>query len=295
MCDELTEGDLDRAGMPVSRRGFAGIAAAGVAAGGAALALPFAARASAPSAVPGRAVTIPTADGTCDGWFAHPADGPRAAVIIWPDIRGLRPAFQAMAERLAGDGYAALVVNPFYRDAAGTVVRPDDDWTQPAIRERLFGYAAKLTRSAVGQDTGHFIDWLDAQPGVDSNRRVGLTGYCLGGPLTIFGAAVLPTRVGACASFHGSRQTNDTLDSPHLAIPATDAGYLFALGENDDSRDPQEKVRLSSVLSARDRWGEVEVYRGAMHGWTVPDGRAYHHDQAERAWARMLALFQATL
>jgi carboxymethylenebutenolidase len=288
MCDELTEGDLDRAGMPVSRRSFAGL----VAAGGAVLAT------SALAKGPGlksQAVTIATPDGTVDGWFTHPLRGKHPAVLIWPDIRGLRPAFRQMADRLAGAGYAVLVINPFYRDAAGEVVKPEDDWTQPAIRDRLFGYAGKLTREAVSRDAVTVAKWLDGQKAVNVKRRIGVTGYCLGGPLTIFSAAAVPDRFGACGSFHGSRQSNDTPTSPHLAIAETKASYLFALAENDDARDPKEKDRLRAVLAGRPGFNEVEVYAGAQHGWCVPDGRAYNEAAGEKAWARMLAMFKAAL
>src|SRR5216110_2090959 len=60
-------------------------------------------------------VTVKTPDGTADCYFVHPASGTAAAVLIWPDIFGLRPAFRQMGKRLAESGYSVLVVNPFYR------------------------------------------------------------------------------------------------------------------------------------------------------------------------------------
>lgn len=288
MCDELTEGDLDRAGLPVTRRGFAGL----VAVGGAAFATAACAQGAGDK---GRMVTIATPDGEADAYFTYPASGKHPAVLIWPDIRGLRPAFRQMADRLAGDGYAALVINPFYRDAKGEVVKPEDDWTQPAIRERLFGYAAKLTRDAAGRDAAAVAAWLDTQKMVDNGRGLGVTGYCLGGPLTIFSAVAVPERYLACASFHGSRLSNDAPDSPHRGIALTKAQYLFALAENDDARDPAEKDRLRAALAGRGGFNEVEVYAGAQHGWCPPDGRAYNEAAAEKAWGRMLALFRAAL
>lgn len=109
MCDEATEADRDRAGMPVARRSFAALAGVG------ALAAMLPAHALTGKAVKGRDVTIRTKDGVIDAWFVAPAEGKHPGVLIWPDIRGLRPAFRLMAERLAGDGYAVLCVNPFYR------------------------------------------------------------------------------------------------------------------------------------------------------------------------------------
>src|SRR5215475_3059091 len=60
-------------------------------------------------------VTIKTPDGMCDAYFVHPASGTAPAVLVWPDIFGLRPAFRTMGKRLAESGYSVLVVNPFYR------------------------------------------------------------------------------------------------------------------------------------------------------------------------------------
>ena len=60
-------------------------------------------------------VTIKTPDGTADCYFVHPATGTAPAVLVWPDIFGLRPAFRTMGKRLAESGYSVLVVNPFYR------------------------------------------------------------------------------------------------------------------------------------------------------------------------------------
>ena len=59
-------------------------------------------------------VTVKTPDGTCDAVLFHPnTKGKWPAVLIWPDIMGLRPAFRDMGRRLAGQGYVVLVVNPF--------------------------------------------------------------------------------------------------------------------------------------------------------------------------------------
>lgn len=289
MCTEFTEADLDRAGLAVGRRSFAALAGVG----GLAMMLPAAACAA--GAVKGRDVTITTADGTADAWFVAPAEGKHPGVLIWPDIRGLRPAFRQMAERLAAEGYAVLVVNQFYRSAKAPVVQPEDDFADPVVRERLVGYAKPLNKAAVQSDAKAYLAFLDAQPQVDPARNLAVTGYCMGGPMTIFTAAQSPARVGAAASFHGGGVGTDKPDSPHLLIPATNAGYLFAIADNDDQRDPEEKNRLNAVLTPRAQWHEVEVYKGAMHGWCPPDGRAYNEAAAEKAWGRMLALFKASL
>jgi len=289
MCDENTEAERDRAGMPVARRSFTALAGAGV------LAASLPAHAMAGKPVKGRDVTIKTADGTADAYFVAPATGKHPAVLIWPDIRGLRPAFRQMADRLAGEGYAVLCVNPFYRWEKSPVVTATSDFNDPPVRERLFGYLKQLTKTLVDTDASAHLAFLDAQPEVDTTRKIGTSGYCMGGAMTIFTAALKPDRVGAAASFHGGGVGTDKPDSPHLLIPGTNAGYLFAIAEDDDQKTPNEKTLLKAVLEPRKQWHEVEVYAGTMHGWCPPDGRVYNEAAAEKAWARMIDLFKASL
>jgi carboxymethylenebutenolidase len=130
---------------------------------------------------------------------------------------------------------------------------------------------------------------------VNRKRKIGTAGYCMGGPMVVRTAAAVPDRIGAVASFHGSSLADDKPDSPHLLIPQTKASYLIAIAENDDQKAPTEKDILRSAFAAAGRPAEIEVYAGAMHGWCPPDGRAYNHEQAERAWARMIVLFGKAL
>lgn len=289
MCNDITEADLDRAGLPVRRRDFSAL----VGAGALASMLPAAACAAGP--VKGRDVTIATADGTVDAYFVAPAEGKHPGVLIWPDIRGLRPAFRQMADRLAGEGYAVLCVNPFYRWAKSPVVYAGHDFDDPGVRETLFGYLKRLDKSTVTTDATAHLAFLDAQKEVDTAKGIGTAGYCMGGPMVIYTAALSPERVKAAASFHGASVGTDQPDSPHLLIPQTKAGFLFAIADNDDQENPEEKTRLKAVLDPRPEWHEVEVYKGALHGWCPPDGRAYNEAAAEKAWGRMLVLFKAAL
>lgn len=288
MCTEKMEAERDRAGMPVARRSFAALAGVG------ALMAALPARAMAGKPVKGRDVTIKTADGVCDAYFVAPAEGKHPAVLMWPDIRGLRPAFRQMAERLAGEGYAVLCVNPFYRWQKAPVVDAENDWGVAAVREKLFQYYRELQRPLVEIDAAAHLAFLDAQAEVDTKRKIGTSGYCMGGPMTIYTAALKPDRVGAAASFHGASVATDKPDSPHLLIAASKAGYLFAIGEDDDKETPNEKVLLKAVLEPRPEWHEVEVYP-AQHGWCPPDGRVYDEVQAEKAWSRQGELFKASL
>lgn len=291
MCDEITaaENETFLARKPaLTRRQFNAIAA------GATLAMAFPPIAGA-AEVQGRDVRIPTPDGEADCYFVAPSSGRHPGVLIWPDIMGLRPAFRAMGERLAQSGYAVLVVNPFYRGARAPVIAPGESFQDEAVRNRVMPLARALSPETHVTDARAFIAFLDQQPEVDTSRKIGSAGYCMGGPMVMRTAAALPARVGAGASFHGAGLANDRADSPHLLVPQMQARMLIAIAENDDQREPAAKDLLREAFTNAGVPAEIEVYTGTMHGWCPPDSRVYHEAQAERAWGRMLALFKEAL
>jgi carboxymethylenebutenolidase len=240
-------------------------------------------------------VAIKTPDGTTDAYFVHPASGRHPGVLIWPDIFGLRPAFHQMGKRLAGSGYSVLVVNPFYRTKKAPTSEPGADFNDPDTRAKLMALAGTLSAQTTTTDAQAFISWLDGQSAVDKKRKMGTMGYCMGGPLTMRTAAAVPDRVGAGASFHGGGLVTDKPDSPHLLIPKMKAHYLFAIAENDDQKQPDAKNVLRDAFEKAHLPAEIEVYAGTMHGWCPPDSPVYNEAAAEKAWSRLLALFQTAL
>jgi carboxymethylenebutenolidase len=240
-------------------------------------------------------VDIKTPDGTADAYFVHPGEGTHPAVLMWPDIFGLRPAFRQMGRRLAEAGYAVLVPNPFYRSKRAPTAPENPDFNDAPTRTALMSLAGSLTPATTMTDAKSFVAWLDSQPSVDRKRKMGTMGYCMTGPFTMRAAAALPERIGAGASFHGGGLVTDKPDSPHLLIPKIRAQYLFAIAENDDQRQPEAKNVLREAFAGAKVPAEIEVYAGSLHGWCPPDSRVYNDEQAEKAWSRMLALFKTAL
>jgi len=289
MCDQDDFDRMDYARhLALSRRQF-GLLTAGA---GLASLLPSPADAAS---ITGEPVEIRTADGICDAYFTRPAAGTHPGVLMWPDIFGLRPTFRQMADRLAQSGYAVQVVNPFYRIRKAPTYAPHPDFNDPATHEELMGMMASLTPGRTVTDAHAFVPWLQKQPAVSKTRKMASTGYCMGGPFTLRTAAEFPQRVGAGATFHGAALVTDKPDSPHLLIPRIRAQYLMAIAESDDKKQPEAKTVLRDAFAKAHLEAEIEVYPGTMHGWCVPDSRVYDHDQAERAWARQLALLKRAL
>jgi carboxymethylenebutenolidase len=266
----------------VTRRQFGVLVAAGVA-----MLLPKVADAVT---VTESEVMVKTPDGTADCYFVHPATGAAAAVLVWPDIFGLRPAFRQMGKRLAESGYSVLVVNPFYRVKKA----PTADNGAATPIQQLMPLAQALNETTHMTDAKAFIAWLDQQPSVAKNRKVGTQGYCMGGPIAFRTSAAVPDRVGAVASFHGGGLVTQAPNSPHLQASKTKAQFLIAIATNDDQRSPTEKDVLKDTFTKASLPAEIEVYPGA-HGWCPPDSGVYNEPAAEKAWSRLLALYGKAL
>jgi len=288
MCDDLTalEEEAALAASGLNRRQFAAIGAAGVLAactGGES-------NAKARAGLTESTVAITTPDGSADAFWVRPAKGKHPAVIMWPDIAGLRPAYMEMGRQLASAGYAVLVVNHYYRSAKAPILATMAEWRTPEGQAKLKPAMAALTNPGITSDAMAFVAWLDKQAEVDRKRGVGSIGYCMTGSYTVRTAAAVPRRVKAAASCHGGGLVTQAPDSPHRLLASTQASYLFGIARNDDQNAPGDKDALKAAAAAAGRPAEIEVYN-ADHGWCTLDAPTYDKTEAQRAWGRVLALF----
>ena len=267
----------------VTRRQFGALVGAGIA-----MMLPKVVNAVA---VTESDVSVMTPDGTADCYFVHPSTGTAPGVVVWPDIFGLRPAFRQMGKRLAESGYSVLVVNPFYRQQKS----PTAPQGAATPIQQVMPLAQALNETTHMTDAKAFIAWLDRQPSVAKDKKVGTQGYCMGGPMAFRTAAAVPDRVGAVASFHGGGLVGNGDNSPHAQAAKSKAQFLIAIAANDDQRSPNEKNVLKETFEMAKLPAEIEVYTGAAHGWCPPDSGVYNEPQAEKAWSRLLALYGKAL
>jgi carboxymethylenebutenolidase len=204
-----------------------------------------------------------------------------------------------MAKRLAADGFTVLVPNPFYRTTKPPGLSLDFDFSSPTDRAKMDVLRAPLTSDAVMQDATAYVKFLDVQAAVDKKAKMGVFGYCMGGPMSMQAAAANPGRIGAGASFHGGGLVTDKPDSPHLLVPKMKAQFYFGVAMNDDERQPEAKTKLAEAFKAANLQAKIEVYDGCLHGWCVKDmpktpGKPaiYNEPQAERAWGELTSLFK---
>src|SRR5438270_1972660 len=180
-------------------------------------------------------VMVPTPDGSADAALFHPAGaGSWPAVLMWPDILGLRPVFREMGRRLAAEGYVVLVPNPFYRTKRAPIVTGAFDFNDPKQFQPLLELKAALTDAAIDKDAAAFISFLDKQKQTNRRRGAGVQGYCFSGPFAFHTGAVRYDRIRAVATFHGGGLVTKDAKSQHLLIPKTKARLVVAIAASDD-------------------------------------------------------------
>ncbi|MCX9148112.1 dienelactone hydrolase family protein [Erythrobacter sp. WG] len=292
MCDEKNLADWAK--DTISRRQFGALTGAAALAACTAGESESKAQPAPRAGLRERGVTFATPDGRLDGFFVQPETGSHAAVILWPDIAGIREAKRNIARTLASQGHAVLVVNPYYRDVAGEQFADFAAFAAGGGFQKVGPWRAKLTAEAIMRDAKAIADWLDRQEGVSQARGIGTQGYCMGGPFTVWSAAASP-RIKAAASFHGGGlvRPGDPM-SPHALLGKTQASYLIAIARNDDAKAPGDKDALREAATAAARPAKVDVYAGD-HGWMVPDSPAYNAAAAAQGEADLLALYKAAL
>jgi len=238
-------------------------------------------------------LTVAAPDGACPVSLHTPDDdGPWPAVIIYPDAVGVRPTFRAMADRMAGLGYATLLPDVYYRAGNWAPFDVDTVFADPDERTRMTGLARSLTLDNVVGDAGAFLDFLAERPEV-AGERVGTTGYCMGGRISLTVAGHHPDRIGAAASFHGGRLAADgDPDSPAAVADRVRATVYVAAAENDDTCPPEQLDRLAKAYTEAGVEYTIETYPGA-HGFAVPDNGPYDEALGERHWAALEKLYRS--
>ncbi|MDT7694147.1 MAG: carboxymethylenebutenolidase [Pseudonocardiales bacterium] len=240
-------------------------------------------------------VTVPTEDGACAATLHTPSGaGSWPAVILYPDAGGVRETFSAMADRLAGLGYAVLLPDVYYRSGGYAPFDLATVFSDPAERERLSALATSVTAAMIVRDAGAFLGFLAGRSEV-SGAGVGTTGYCMGGRMSLIAAGHHPDRIAAAASFHGGRlAAEDDPDSPYLLADRIRAAVYVAVAENDSSFPPDQHERLEQALKTAGVRHTVNTYPAA-HGFAVPDNPTYDSAADERHWAALTDLYGGNL
>ena len=240
-------------------------------------------------------IDIKTKDGVAPcHFFSPPQPGSHPAVIFYMDAIGIRPALCDMAERLASHGYHVLLPNLYYRSGPVAPFDAATIFNEGPERARLMTLLQSLNNPLVMEDTASFLEFLEQQPSVAS-EKVGCVGYCMGGGFALSAAGTFPGRIAAAASLHGGRLATDQPNSPHLLAPKMRAEIYVGIAGIDPHFTPEEKQRLESALQSANVKHTVEVYPDVKHGFAVTDTPVYDRAASERHWQQILSLFSRNL
>ncbi|HEY3800671.1 MAG TPA: dienelactone hydrolase family protein [Caulobacteraceae bacterium] len=243
-------------------------------------------------------IALPTPDGDARAFTFTPStgQGPWPGVVFFMDAPAIRPALYEMSQRLADHGYFVLLPDLFWRAGPYEPMNMREAFASDEARRAAFGKLMGSTNPEKQvSDAKACLDYLAANPNVIKGSKVGITGYCMGAGVVMRTAGTYPDRIGAAAGFHGGRLATDAPDSPHLLAPKITAKVLIAGADEDAGFPPEQADKLRDALNAAGVRNEVTIYKGARHGYTMPDLPVYSAEAAERHWTEMLALFDETL
>ena len=240
-------------------------------------------------------IEIETRDGRCPSYVYRPRGaGPWPAVLVFMDGLAIRPAMLQLGERLATHGYFVLLPDLFYRAGPYEPMDPKAVFSDPGKRKVLMEkFFAVATSAQIMSDTRAFLDYLAAQRDVKPGG-IGITGYCMGGRMSLIAAGTYPDEIVAAASYHGGGLANDAPDSPHRLAPKMRARVYVAGAIEDQSFPDDMKARLEKALTEAGVDHKIETYP-ARHGWVFDDFPVYDAGASERHWQTLLELFESKL
>jgi len=241
--------------------------------------------------------SIRTRDGDCRTFVFTPDDGagPWPAVIFYMDGLAIRPTLLKMGQRMADAGYVVLLPDLFYRAGPYEPLDPKAVFGSGDVRKALGPLISSTDNRKAGvEDTEAFLAYIDSRADV-KGKKVGTTGYCMGGAISLTAAGTYPDRIAAAASFHGGNLATDSELSPHLLAPKMKGRIYVAGADKDGSYPPEMAARLETALTDAHVKHRCEIYPDALHGWTMEDFPVYDQAAAERHWDELLGLYKAEL
>lgn len=230
----------------------------------------------------GQDVILTSTDGAT--FRAFLAAGQRdAGVVIAPDVRGLHPFYEELAERFASAGVHAIAFDYFGR-TAGTARRPDDF----AFQEHVA--AARARPDLIQADIAASVAELKGRSGAS---RIFVLGFCMGGRVA-FNASAAEAGLAGVVGFYGvtrKRDDNDT-DAPIDKVDRMRAPILGLFGGGDQAIPAADIEAFDQALTAKGLAHYLVTYADAPHSF-FDRSFAEWTDACADAWRRVLG-FMAT-
>jgi carboxymethylenebutenolidase len=233
------------------------------------------AQAAGSEAHPGKKVNLKGGRQPFEGYLAKPSGGgPAPAVVVIIEWWGMNDQIQKVADRLAAEGYVALVPDLYHGHVTSDPEKAHELMRGLDVQEAL-------------RDLGSAVDYLHSLPEVGKSK-IGSIGFCMGGGLSLQLALHRKDLAGA-VMFYGQPETDKAV------LKGISCPVLGLFGEEDQGI-PREKVEaMEKGLKEVGKGCEVKMYSGAGHAFFNETRPSYKAEAASDAWTRTLAFFKARL
>lgn len=219
----------------------------------------------------GEMVEFPSNGHTASGYLAIPPSGSGPGVIVIQEWWGLVPHIRDVCDRVAAEGFVALAPDLFHGEST----------TEPDEAGKLM---MSMNLERAGKDMGGAVRFLHGHDAV-RGERLGVTGFCMGGGLTLVLACQEPDAFGAVVPWYGLIPWPDAepdwsrLQAPVLGHYAAEDGFF----------SPEAAEGLATKLRDLGKDVEIHIYDGVDHAFfndTRPE--VYDADHAAVAWDRTM-------
>ena len=228
----------------------------------------------------GEMVEFPANGTVAGGYLALPEEGTGPAVMVIQEWWGLVPQIKRVCDRLADEGFVALAPDLYHGEMASHVEM-----------DKAGELMTSLPPERAARDMSAAVDHLLAHPATTGDA-VGVTGFCMGGMLTLMIAALEGGRVAAAAPFYGAPLGEGGPDWSGLTAKVE--GHF---AEVDDFFPSDAVVDLEAALRGLEKDVTFHVYEGTGHAFANEENPLGTLDEtaAATAWGRTLNLFRSSL
>jgi carboxymethylenebutenolidase len=219
-------------------------------------------------------VNIATNDGVMPAhWILPEGDGPFPGVIVLMEAFGLVSHIEDVAERLAGEGYAALAPDVYYRSLPDNKVGYDE---LPKAIELM----QKVEDGAFIKDMESAIQFMEESGEV--KEGLGVIGFCMGGRLTFLTACELPEKIAAAAPFYGGGIPNHLAQAGNISSP-----MLLFFADKDGFIPLEQVTAVDEKLKELGKEYRIQRYAEADHGFFCDNRASFHGPSAADAWQQL--------
>ncbi|MEY2568192.1 MAG: carboxymethylenebutenolidase [Actinomycetota bacterium] len=228
----------------------------------------------------GETVEFASNGSTASGYLALPDGGSGPGLLVLQEWWGLHPQIKGVADRMAAEGFVALVPDLYHGELA--------EHTEMDKAAQLMN---SLPPDRAARDMAGAIDYLLAHDATTGDK-VGVIGFCMGGMLALLISALQGDKVGAVAPFYGAPLGEMEPDWSGLTAPVE--GHF---AENDDFFAPGPVKELEAKLKGMGKDVSFEIYPGTGHAFANEHDPLGTHDAsaAQEAVGKAVAFLKAKL